>query len=75
MLYICIPAYNEESTIGVLLWRIRKVLQDFDREYELLVYNDAEIRTRASDNKDKSTDDLVDDYLRGKGYNPGGKSK
>lgn len=40
MLYICIPAYNEASTIGVLLWRIRKVLQDFDREYELLVYND-----------------------------------
>lgn len=40
MLYICIPAYNEASTIGVLLWRIRKVLQDFDREYALLVYND-----------------------------------
>lgn len=40
MLYICIPAYNEASTIGVLLWRIRKVFQDFDREYELLVYDD-----------------------------------
>ncbi|MEW5915640.1 MAG: glycosyltransferase family 2 protein [Gemmatimonadota bacterium] len=40
MLYICIPAYNEASTIGVLLWRIRKVFQEFDREYELLVFND-----------------------------------
>lgn len=40
MLYICIPAYNEAATVGVLLWRIRKVFQDFDREYELLVYDD-----------------------------------
>jgi glycosyltransferase involved in cell wall biosynthesis len=40
VLYICIPAYNEASTIGVLLWRIRKMFQDFDREYELLVYDD-----------------------------------
>lgn len=40
MLYICIPAYNEASTIGVLLWRIRKVFQEFDREYELLVFDD-----------------------------------
>jgi glycosyltransferase involved in cell wall biosynthesis len=40
VLYICIPAYNEASTIGVLLWRIRKVFQEFDREYELLVFND-----------------------------------
>jgi glycosyltransferase involved in cell wall biosynthesis len=40
LLYICIPAYNEASTIGVLLWRIRKVFQDFDREYELIVFND-----------------------------------
>lgn len=40
MLYICVPAYNEASTIGVMLWRIRKVFQEFDREYELLVYDD-----------------------------------
>ena len=40
MLYICIPAYNEAPTIGVLLWRIRKVLKDFPREYEIVVYND-----------------------------------
>jgi glycosyltransferase involved in cell wall biosynthesis len=40
VLYICIPAYNEAETIGVLLWRIRKVFQDYSREYEVLVYND-----------------------------------
>ena len=40
MLYICIPAYNEAQTIGVLLWRIRKVFQEYSREYEIFVYND-----------------------------------
>ena len=40
MLYICIPAYNEAPTIGVLLWRIRKVLKDFSREYEIVVFDD-----------------------------------
>ena len=40
MLYICIPAFNEAQTIGVLLWRIRKVFQEYSREYEILVYND-----------------------------------
>lgn len=40
MLYICIPAYDEAPTIGLLLWRIRKVLREFPREYEVLVYDD-----------------------------------
>ncbi len=40
MLYICIPAFNEAPTIGVLLWRIRKVFQGYSREYEILVYDD-----------------------------------
>ena len=47
MLYFCIPAHNEASTIGVLLWRIRKVFQEYSRDYEVIVYNDA------------STDDTV----------------
>ncbi len=41
MLYICIPSHNEAPTIGVLLWRIRKVFQSYSREYEILVYDDA----------------------------------
>ncbi len=40
MLYFCIPAYNEAPTIGLLLWRLRKVFQDQPREYEVLVYDD-----------------------------------
>jgi glycosyltransferase involved in cell wall biosynthesis len=40
MLYICIPAHNEGTTIGLLLWRIRKVFQGYSREYEILVYDD-----------------------------------
>lgn len=40
MLYICIPSHNEGPTIGVLLWRIRKVFQGYSREYEILVYDD-----------------------------------
>lgn len=40
MLYLCIPAYDEAPTIGVLLWRIRKVFQDYSREYEVIVYDD-----------------------------------
>ena len=47
MLYFCIPVHNEAPTIGVLLWRIRKVFQEYSRDYEVLVYDDA------------STDDTV----------------
>ena len=41
MLYICIPSYDEAPTVGVLLWRIRKVFQEYSREYEVIVYDDA----------------------------------
>lgn len=40
MLYICIPAHDEAATIGVLLWRIRTVLENAPREYEVLVLDD-----------------------------------
>jgi hypothetical protein len=41
VLYLAIPAHNEVATIGVLLWRIRTVLAEFPREYEVVVYDDA----------------------------------
>ena len=41
MLYLCIPSYNEAPTVGILLWRIRKVFQEYSREYEIIVYDDA----------------------------------
>jgi glycosyltransferase involved in cell wall biosynthesis len=40
VLYFCIPVYNEAPTIGLLLWRLRKVFQEQPREYEVLVYDD-----------------------------------
>jgi glycosyltransferase involved in cell wall biosynthesis len=40
LLYICIPTYNEGPTVGVLLWRIRRVFQEYSREYEIIVYDD-----------------------------------
>ncbi|MFP4624378.1 MAG: glycosyltransferase family 2 protein [Gemmatimonadota bacterium] len=40
MIYICIPAYNEERTIGVVLWKTREVMADFERDYEVLVVDD-----------------------------------
>lgn len=41
MIYICIPTHNEDRTIGVLLWKIRQVMADFGRDYEVLVLDDA----------------------------------
>jgi glycosyltransferase involved in cell wall biosynthesis len=40
MIYICIPSYNEAPTIGLLLWKVRRVFADFPREYQLLVLDD-----------------------------------
>ncbi len=41
MIYICIPAHNEERTAGLLLWKIRQVMSDFKRDYEVLFLDDA----------------------------------
>ncbi len=40
MIYICIPARDEAATVGLLLWKIRKVFEEFPREYQLLVIDD-----------------------------------
>ena len=41
MIYVCIPAHDEAATIGVLLWKIRKVMGEFGRDYRILVHDDA----------------------------------
>lgn len=41
MIYICIPAHDEASTIGVLLWKVRKALGEFGRDYRAVVLDDA----------------------------------
>jgi glycosyltransferase involved in cell wall biosynthesis len=45
VIYLCIPSHDEAPTVGVLLWRIRKVFQEYAREYEILVYDDASTDT------------------------------
>lgn len=41
MIYFCIPTHDEAETIGLVLWKIRRVLEDSSREYHLLVGDDA----------------------------------
>lgn len=41
MIYVCVPAHNEERTIGVLLWKVRNVMREFGRDFEILVLDDA----------------------------------
>lgn len=40
MIYFCIPVHDEERTIGLLLWKIRKVMAEFGRDYRILVWDD-----------------------------------
>jgi len=40
MIYVCIPSYDEGPTVGLVLWKIRKVFAEFPREYQLLVADD-----------------------------------
>lgn len=41
MIYICVPAHNEGPTVGLLLWKIRRIFEEFPREYQFLVGDDA----------------------------------
>ncbi len=41
MIHICIPARDEDRTIGVLLWKIREVMLDLGRDYRICVLDDA----------------------------------
>jgi glycosyltransferase involved in cell wall biosynthesis len=41
VIYVCIPAHDEAATVGVLLWKTRKVLSEFGRDFRLVVHDDA----------------------------------
>jgi len=55
MIYVLVPAYNEASTVGLLLWKVRRVFTAFAREYQLLVVDDAST---------DGTDDVLAPYAR-----------
>ncbi len=41
MIYVALPVHNEQHTVGVLLWRIRQVFTDLNRDFRILVVDDA----------------------------------
>ena len=45
MLTICIPAFDEGPTIGIVLWRLRKVFEAQPGEYEVVVLDDGSTNT------------------------------
>jgi hypothetical protein len=55
MIYVCVAAHNDETTVGLLLWKVRQVFAAFPREYQLLVLDDG-----SSD----STGEVLDRYQR-----------
>jgi hypothetical protein len=40
MIYICVSARNNVATVGLVLWKVRQVFEEFSREYRLLVADD-----------------------------------
>lgn len=55
MIYICIPSHDEQQTVGVLLWKIRQVMAEFRRDYQVLVLDDAST---------DRTQEVLEPYLR-----------
>ncbi len=55
MIYFCIPSRNEAATVGLVLWKIRRLLEDTSREYQLLVGDDA---------SDDATREVLEPYLK-----------
>ncbi|HUP88673.1 MAG TPA: glycosyltransferase family 2 protein, partial [Longimicrobiales bacterium] len=55
MIYFCIPAYNEERTVGVVLWKLRQVMGELRRDYQIIVVDDAST---------DSTPSVLNPYIR-----------
>lgn len=40
MIYVCVATRDHAKTVGLLLWKLRKVFDEFPREYHMLVADD-----------------------------------
>ena len=40
VIYVCIPAHDEAATVGVLLWKTRQLMAEFERDYRVVVLDD-----------------------------------
>jgi hypothetical protein len=41
LIYFCIPALNEERTVGVVLWKLRQIMTELQRDFQIIVVDDA----------------------------------
>jgi glycosyltransferase involved in cell wall biosynthesis len=41
VIYVGVPAFNERRTLGLMLWRVREILTELERDFEILVVDDA----------------------------------
>ncbi len=41
VIHFAIPVHDEERTVGVILWKIRKVMTEFGRDFRVVVLDDA----------------------------------
>ncbi|MGD8276942.1 MAG: glycosyltransferase family 2 protein, partial [Gemmatimonadota bacterium] len=55
MIFFCIPVHNEEKTAGVVLWKVRQVMAEFPRDYQILLADDAST---------DGTGNVIDPYRR-----------
>lgn len=55
MIYVGIPVHDERHTVGVLMWRIRKVLLEDDLDFRIVVVDDAST---------DGTDEVLEPYRR-----------
>jgi dolichol-phosphate mannosyltransferase len=72
MVYFLIPAYDEERTIGLLIYKLRKVMENVRRRYLILVLDDgsADETTQRVEAYSRLVPLLLFRHAANKGYGP-----